>query len=76
LKNFILLIILITTTSCASLTGASGTPSEPINYNDGTWSKCKYTKGKTEYWMPMQNAPPVGTVQPDGTVISCEPIVN
>jgi hypothetical protein len=72
MKYLLVLFALLFLSGCASLTGAGGSTGEPINYTDGTWSKCKFSKDGAEYWLPMQNAPPIGTTQPDGTVISCE----
>ena len=47
-----------------------------MNFNDGTWSNCTYTKPDgTFYKAPVQlGGVPVGHGQPDGTKIDCEPI--
>jgi len=67
--------LLITALFLGLLSGClGGLPGVPISYNDGTWSKCQYEKAGTKFWVPVQNAPPIGTEQPDGTVIKCEPI--
>lgn len=58
---------------CAALQQSMGMA--PVDYNDGTWSKCQLqTKSGDKYWVPIQNAAPIGTERNDGTIISCEPI--
>lgn len=48
----------------------------PINFNDGTWSNCTYTKPDgTFFKAPVQlGGVPVGHGQPNGTTIDCVPI--
>ncbi len=69
MKTLIALIVFVLLAGCASITGMGG---GPVNFGDGTWSKCQYEKDGMKFWLPIQNAPPIGTIQPDGTVIGCE----
>lgn len=63
---------------CAAMQGMiEGVGMEPVDLNDGTWSRCEYTKRDgTTYWAHIPNslAPQVGTEQPDGTVVKCESV--
>lgn len=66
MKNLILAVPFLVLTACA------GT----MNFSDGTWSNCTYTKPDgTFYKAPVQlGGVPVGHGQPDGTKIDCVPI--
>lgn len=70
------LIAILLFESCAAMQGMiQGMGMEPVDLNDGTWSRCEYTKPNgTFYWAHVPNsiAPQVGTEQPDGTVVACK----
>lgn len=66
-KGLLIFIFAATLGACAG--GA-------LNFNDGTWSSCTYTKPDGTFTtIPVQlSGMPVGHGQPDGTKIECVPI--
>lgn len=55
----------------AGCTGGMG-----INFQDGTWSSCTYSKADgTSYTGPLQlRGAPLAFTQPNGTKVKCVPI--
>ena len=47
----------------------------PVNFNDGSWSNCAYTKDGRVIRSPLQVGPvPMEWTEPDGTSVKCDPI--
>lgn len=65
MKNLILAVPFLVLTACA------GT----MNFSDGTWSNCTYSKDGRVIKSPLQvGAVPIEWTEPDGTTVKCEPI--
>ncbi len=70
MKNLILIIFVLLFAGCQSFGGTS------VNFQDGTWSTCTYSKPDGTSWTaPLQvGGVPMGYTQPDGTKVQCVPI--
>jgi len=65
-KTLLTLITLVLLSGCT-------TDGSPVNFNDGTWSKCTYTdkKGGAKA-LPLQlGGSPLTWIEPDGTGVDC-----
>ncbi len=69
MKNIFALFVLAFLMACAGMAG-------PMDYKDGTWSTCTYSKdGRVITPPPMQmGGAPMEWTEPDGTSVKCTPM--
>lgn len=66
MKNIFLMFVLAFTVTACAVT--------PINFNDGTWSDCTYSKDGRVVTGPVQlGGAPLEWTEPDGTSVKCMP---
>jgi len=74
MKKLLLLLLVVLFMGCAFM--KEGAP--PINFHDGSWSSCTYSKlDGTSWTIPLQlGGVPLGGTQSDGTRVECVPITR
>ena len=66
-KGLLVFIIAVVLGACVS--------GGPVDFKDGSWSNCTYSKDGRIIKAPLQVGPvPMGWTEPDGTKVECEPI--
>ena len=68
LLRIVLIVLSFMLAGCGTMTG--------INFQDGTWSSCTYSKPDgTKFTGPLQlGGAPLAFNKPDGTKVECVPI--